>query len=177
MTWDEPVFDRRAPSRSRLHQLLHENPDSPWLDIKSTEAREDAAMVLRASLERAADSVAVEGPLWGEIHGLLLRHVTGSSAVRPFWRGPIPYPGYSETLSPGAGRNVTHSASWRVVMDFGGDRITARGIFPGGPSGNPFSTRYDASVDDFASFRLYDLHTPDTPQALGTTRGHLVIDP
>jgi penicillin amidase len=177
MTWDEPAFDRRSPSRSRLHQLLTETPDSPWLDIESTPIREDAAMVLRASLEQAADSVDVEGPLWGEVHGLLLRHITGSGALRPFWRGPIPYPGYSETLSPGAGRNVTHSASWRVVLDFAGDAIKARGIYPGGPSGNPFSTRYDASVDDFASFRLYDLHTPETPQALVESSGRLVIDP
>lgn len=177
MTWDEPVFSRRSPSRSRLHQLLSEVPDSPWLDIQSTTEREDAAMVLRASLERAADSVAVEGPLWGEVHGLLLRHITGSSALRPFWRGPVPYPGYSETLSPGAGRNVTHSASWRVVLDFSGESITARGIYPGGQSGNPFSTRYDSSVDDFASFRLYDLHTPENPQDLVEPRGLLILDP
>ncbi len=177
MTWDEPVFARRSPSRARLHQLLSETPDSPWLDIQRTSVREDAAMVLRASLEQAADSVAVEGPLWGEMHGLVLRHITGSGALRPFWRGPIPYPGYSETLSPGAGLNVTHSASWRVVLDFSGEKIAARGIYPGGSSGNPFSTRYDASVDDFASFRLYDLHTPETPQALVDSRGRLVIDP
>ncbi|NNE71113.1 MAG: penicillin acylase family protein [Rhodothermales bacterium] len=176
MVWDEAAFDRRSPGRARLYELLSDDPDSPWLDRVQTPETEDANDILRESLELAADSVSIDGAAWGEVHGLLLRHITGSAALRPLWRGPIPYPGYSETLSPGAGRNVTHSASWRVVLDFSGERIVARGIYPGGQSGNPFSSRYDSSVEDFASFRLYDLHTPETPNELERGR-RLLIQP
>lgn len=176
MVWDESEFDRRSPSRARLYELLESDPASRWLDVVGTPGVETAPDVLRSSLVAAADSVSLDGPKWGEVHGLLLRHITGSAALRPLWRGPIPYPGYSETLSPGAGRTVTHSASWRVVLDFSADRIVARGIYPGGQSGNPFSGRYDASVQDFASFRLYDLHTPETPNELESDH-RLIIQP
>jgi penicillin G amidase len=166
MVWDEAVFDSRTPSRPRLHELLSSGASSVWLDRVGTVEIEDASDILRASLEAAADSVELAGPNWGEDHGLLLRHITGSAALRPLWRGPIPYPGFSQTLSPGAGRNVTHSASWRVVLDFQGDRVTGQGIYPGGQSGNPFSVRYDSFVADFAGFRLYPLMTPDGPDQL-----------
>jgi penicillin G amidase len=168
MAWDESVFTgARRPIRSRLYHLLTERPESPWLDRVSTSETEDAAGLLAASLEAAADSVSLTGETWGEVHGLLIRHITGSAALRPLWRGPLPYPGYSETLSPGAGRTVTHSASWRVVLDLQGETVSARGIYPGGQSGNPFSRRYDDFVDDYVQFNHYALNTPSTPEDLG----------
>jgi penicillin amidase len=177
MVWDEPVFDSQTPTRPRLHELLSSDAPSIWLDRVGTAEIEDALDILRASLEAAADSVQLAGPNWGEDHGLLLRHITGSAALRPLWRGPIPYPGFSQTLSPGASRNVTHSASWRVVLDFQGDRVEGQGVYPGGQSGNPFSTRYDSFVGDFVGFRLYPLLTPDSPDQLDAALKRLLFRP
>jgi len=78
----------------------------------------------------------------------------------------MPYPGYSQTLSPGSGRTVTHSASWRVVLDLEGEQIAGRGIYPGGQSGNPFSSRYDQFVKDYVAFEHYLLKTPSSPESL-----------
>ena len=177
LVWDEPEFGGRRPVRARVYDLLVSEPDSPWFDRPSTPEVEDSNDILRAALEAAAESEPLEGPAWGEVHGLLLRHITGSGALRPLWRGPIPYPGYTQTLSPGSGRNVTHSASWRVVLDFSGERVAARGIYPGGQSGHPFSPDYDASVRDFASFVHYALHTPSRPGELAAPRYRTTILP
>ncbi|MBN4056420.1 penicillin acylase family protein, partial [Rhodothermus sp. AH-315-K08] len=166
MAWDEPVFSSRRPTLARLHELLTDIPDSPWLDRVDTDQVENASALLIASLEAAADSVALQGESWGDAHQLLIRHITGSAALRPLWRGPIPFPGYSQTLSPGSGRTVTHSASWRVVLDLQGDQIVARGIYPGGQSGNPFSSRYDQFVEDYVAFEHYRLNTPSSPESL-----------
>lgn len=177
LAWDEEPFRIQRPRRARLYELLAQQPNSPWLDVVETDEVEDAAGLLRASLQAAADSMDLTGPTWGEVHGLLVRHITGSAALRPLWRGPLPYPGFSETLSPGAGRRVTHSASWRVVLDFQGPRIVATGIYPGGQSGNPFSDRYDGFLQDFVEFRRYDLHTPEAPDDLDTPLARLTINP
>ena len=69
----------------------------------------------------------------------------------------MPYPGWKETLSPARGMEATHSASWRVVVDFSNGIPSAWGVYPGGQSGNPFSRHYDAHVDTFVSFGYYAL--------------------
>jgi penicillin amidase len=81
--------------------------------------------------------------------------VTQSDQLKPLWRGPHSFPGYDETLSPGAGYRVVHSASWRVIVDFATQPATAFGIFPGGQSGNPFSIHYDNSIDSYLAFDYF----------------------
>ena len=48
-------------------------------------------------------------------------------------------------------------ASWRVVVDFSESPPLARGIYPGGQSGNPFSELYDAHLKKFVDFDYYPI--------------------
>jgi penicillin amidase len=183
LVWDEPGFARiRRPTGVVLYRLLTGALEGPWLDRVGTERVETGRDVLAEALELAADSIeAAYGPdpdgwAWGRHHRLILRHVSQTPALRALWRGPVPFPGFESTLSPGAGRTVTHGASWRVVVDFSGERPAGRGIYAGGPSGNPFSRRYDAYVDDFVGFRLNELQTPESPDML-PVRTRLLPDP
>jgi penicillin G amidase len=44
--------------------------------------------------------------------------------------------------------------------------VTARGIYPGGQSGNPGSRRYDDFVSDWAAGKAYDLQFLSHPDSL-----------
>ncbi|GMQ80847.1 MAG: penicillin acylase family protein [Rhodothermia bacterium] len=171
LAWDEAAFQTiRMPSTTRLFRLLTEEPESIWLDIVSTTERENATILMGEALERAANKYgeALEGDrtslLWGSNHQLTIRHITRSRFLRPIWRGPYPYPGYRETLSPAASMSSTSSASWRVVVDFSTEPPTAFGVYPGGQSGNPFSERYDNFIDTYLKFEYYSLFLPDSPE-------------
>ena len=171
--WDEDVFRITGPPAiSRTLTLLERDSAHAWFDRPSTTVVETARDVLTLAMDAAADSLtrlvgdAWERARWGDHHVLLLRHITMTPALSALWRGPLPFPGTDGTLSPGRGRRVTFSASWRVVLDFSGERPVGRGMYAGGSSGNPFSRRYDLQVEDFAGFRYRPLHTPTRPDAL-----------
>jgi len=79
------------------------------------------------------------------------------------------------TLSPNDGRGV-HGASWRFVVELG-DSLRAWGTYPGGQSGNPFSSRYADRLPDWRRGALAPLQTPRTPEALGAARSTLTLRP
>ncbi len=173
LTWDEPVFDdARLPSETTLYILLRNDPDADWLDVQATEGREDAAGLLRLVLEATADTMEARygwdtaAWRWGDHHKVEIRHLTQTAALRALWRGPLEYPGFASTLSPASGRPTTHSASWRVVVDFSQQPPVGYGVYPGGQSGNPFSAFYDLHVPAYVQFTHYDLLKPATPEAL-----------
>jgi penicillin amidase len=112
------------------------------------------------ALDRSGETWKAEGyeeiPL-GEHQTLTVRHLTRSTALRPLWREGFPFAGYNETLSPAKSNPVTWSASWRVVVDFSTSPPQAKGIYPGGQSGNPMSVNYDAHMQKYVGFEYYDL--------------------
>jgi penicillin amidase len=173
LTWDEPVFDgARRPSETVLYSLLRDDPEAVWLDVQTTDAREDASGLLRLALEATADTLATRygwgtaSWRWGDHHQIVFRHLTQTAALRALWRGPFAYPGFAETLSPAGGRPTTHSASWRVIVDFSQTPPVGYGVYAGGQSGNPFSAFYDAQVPAYVQFTHYDLLKPAAPEAL-----------
>lgn len=168
LAWDEFDGDLR-PNETVLYWLLRDEPNSPWLDVRATPEREAGPDLLRRALAAAADSLARFGPSpadwrWGDHHGAVFRHLTRSEALRALWRGPFPFPGFERTLSPAAGNPTTHSAAWRMIVDFSTSPPRARGIYPGGQSGDPFSRFYDLHLADYLAFRYYDLALPRTPE-------------
>lgn len=191
LTWDEPVFkslpledgDRSGrplivprPKQSRLYVLLRDHPEAKWLDVLDTDEREGAAGLLRAALDAAAERIShefgwkSEDWRWGNHRKIQFNHLIDSPALRSLGRGPMEYPGYRETLSPAGGRITTHSASWRVVVDFADGRPRGRGVYPGGQSGNPFARRYDLHVPTYLAFEYYDLLKPDSAGDLEESR-------
>ena len=186
LAWDEGVLDAvmvgprgdtlpsplplPRPAQTRLYYLLANQPRSPWLDMTSTLERETAAQLLRRALESAAAELELRyGWMtpdwrWGRRHGIRFHHLI--SALTPLGRGPIPYPGYDQTLSPAADTLATHSASWRVVVDFSQSPPRAVGVYPGGQNGNPFSTTYDLHIGRYVAFEYYTLRNVRRPEDL-----------
>ena len=198
LAWDEPVFAGSTPDRvtrltfsrmrngrtvsgpvptptnTTLLRLLTDHPRSPWLDVTSTPEREDAAGLLRAALEATADTMTsrygedAADWEWGTHHSLMIPHLTRSSALRALWRGPYAYPGFASTLSPAGDRMATHSAAWRMIVDFSSSPPSGFGVLPGGQSGNPFSTFYAHDVQRYLSFELNPLLKPASPDGIPT---------
>lgn len=190
LAWDEPIFaggaahrtteviiagmrngrtmtgQVPAPSVISLLHLLSAEPNLPWWDMQATHLVEDASGLLRSALEATADTMRVrygtdrEQWRWGDHHELMIPHVTRSPALSAFWRGPFPYPGFAATLSPAGDRLTTHSAAWRMIVDFSTMPPTGYGVLPGGQSGNPFSEYYALDIQRYLSFELNELQKP-----------------
>lgn len=162
--WDEPIFRNGvSPKDVRILELLEQDPSHVWFDRVDTPERETAEDVFRLALEYAATRWAeddfAEVP-WGDVQTLQIQHITNAEPLRALWREDMPFGGYRETLSPASRSPVTFSASWRVIVDFSESPPIARGVYPGGQSGNPFSRLYDAHLKKFIDFDYYpiDLH-------------------
>ena len=64
--------------------------------------------------------------------------------------------GFSYDLpSAGGGEHILNASktttgpSWRMILDFSGDKIQGQGHYPGGQSGNPGSHQYMGFVQDW----------------------------
>ena len=171
LAWDEPVFSNLPdPEDVQLLGLLQDEPTSTWLDITTTPERESGEDLLGHALQATADTLAARHGWrppnwrWGDHHSVLFRHLTQNRQLEPLWRGPFPYPGFEATVSPARGRTATHSASWRVVIDFSTSPPTGYGVYPGGQSGNPFDPAlYDGHIDTYLQFEHYRLLNPSQP--------------
>lgn len=181
LAWDEPAFSRvLRPNDDVLWHEMRANPALRIWDVNTTEEVERAGDLLRLALSATHDTLTTNFGSTSEEwafsrHGtILFRHIT--RALDPFARGPYPYPGMAESLSPGGGSPTTHSGSWRVVVDFSTSPPQAWGVYPGGQSGNPFSRRYDAFVPTYLAFEHFRLVRPESaeafpaPQRLKSTR-------
>ncbi len=177
MVWDEPAFEAlRKPNGARLYLLLANELTGPWLDRMGTPEIETAEDIMRAALEQTVAQIqSAYGEdqaawRWGDLHQVVFRHFTQSDALKGLWRGPYAYPGFAETLSPASGLTTTHSASWRVVVDFSTSPPTGYGVYPGGQSGNPFSPFYDSHLDTYLNFEHFKLFRPTSPDEMPAER-------
>ena len=131
---------------------------------------------MRLALESTVDSLVQqygwgqENWRWGAHHKVVFRHLTRSEALSALWRGPYAYPGFASTLSPAKDLTTTHSASWRMVVDFSTNPPTGYGVYPGGQSGNPFSTYYDDHLETYLNFEHYPLYRPRSPAEFAPER-------
>ena len=161
LVWDETVFHEGViPQPVRILELLASDSAHTWFDRVDTPERETAPDIFAGALEEAAAKWAAEefaDVPWGEVQTLQVRHITGAEPLRALWREGYPFGGYHETLSPARTNPVRFSASWRVVVDMSTSPPQARGIYPGGQSGNPFSEHYDAHLQKFVDFDYYPI--------------------
>lgn len=179
LAFDEPVFSGEGdpkPSDGQLFGLLRDAPRLSVWDRVATPRRETAADLLRAALAAAADSAAARpaNRPWGERHRIRFNHLTRAAPLAALGRGPYPVAGFRQTLAPGGSLTTTHAASWRVVVDFAGGRVTGQGVYPGGQSGNPASPHYDDFVPAYRALRLFPLPRPRTPDGLAGARATFV---
>jgi penicillin amidase len=161
LAWDEPPFRIMQPYTAQLYRMLTGRLSDKWADLVSTDEREGVEDLLCTSLARANEAYEdYDDRDWGDQHGIVFNHLLRSNVLSALSRGPYAYPGYSETLSPGGGRTVTHGASWRVVVDLSTTPPRGFGVYPGGPTGNPLDDDYDAYLGMYLGFGHYPLENP-----------------
>lgn len=165
-TWDELLDEngRRVatPSSGVLLGLMQEPSSAWWDDRRTPGVVEDRDAVLSAALEAAHDSLTARfGPpgggrwRWGIRGATRVMHLLGLPA---FSERDVAVRGGPGTLNPASAGGF--GPSWRMVVELG-DSVRAWATYPGGQSGNPFSTRY---ADRLALWRTGALDTVETPR-------------
>ncbi len=191
LTWDELIppgaghsgsgtADPVAVPQDEVLLELLADPSSLWWDRRGTPEIERRDAILAESLHRGwVRMVERWGPpgagwRWGRVHHANiwhLLHLPGLSAL------DLPVAAGTGTLNPSPGSG-THGASWRMVAEVGRD-LRVRGIYPGGQSGNPASTRYDDRIARWLGGALDSILFPSRPDALaeGRVRSTLTLLP
>ncbi len=162
----------QPPADVTLRMLL-ESEESPFFDNRLTEAKESRVDILARAMESTHQALTAElGALseaweWGRARGTDIRHLARIKGLGRLG------------LISGGGADIVNATqkhqgpSWRMVVELG-PQVRARGIYPGGQSGNPGSAHYDHFVDDWLAGRYYELiflQSPREahPQLQGTT--------
>ncbi|MEO8637235.1 MAG: penicillin acylase family protein [Gemmatimonadales bacterium] len=174
--WDE-LGDGPAgtPGLVIAWSLLRE-PNSRWWDDHHTPVVEDRDQLLANVLVAAYRQTVLTygapeagGWRWDQIRHSNIHHLLGIPALSAL---DIPMQGGATTLSPSSGRGG-FGASWRMVVELG-PQVRGWGIYPGGQSGNPSSTRY---LDRLPRWRDGELDTLLVPGRLeDLPRGGAVLN-
>jgi penicillin G amidase len=162
LVWDEIPDslagepNRQIPQQDVLTELVRREPTSAWFDRRSTPLRETAQDICKQALKSAADSLVAKygadpsGWTWSKHHSVIIRHLLRVGTLKPLWRGPYPFQGFSSTVLPAGGMEATHSASWRMIVDAGGVTDSSYSLSsPSSPSSsNPSSSSNSSSPPD-----------------------------
>lgn len=152
---------RKIPTRSVTARLLHRKPNLVYYDdIRTPQVETRSQIVSRAfrkTLIELEDALGPYGEAWelGRARGTDINHLL---SVKGLGRTGL-YTGGGVGIVNATKK--THGPSWRMVVELGEDP-NARGIFPGGQSGNPGSPFYDNAVDDWVKGKYYDIHFLDS---------------
>jgi penicillin amidase len=181
LLWDELDSKWRPGPRPGLALVvaLLRDPRSPWWDVRETARIEDRDQLLAQALVEGLDRVRQahgppDGPgwRWDHIRFANVRHllqIPGLSALR------VPITGGQSTLNPSSG-DGGFGSSWRMVVELG-PVVRAWGIYPGGQSGNPASSRYLDRLGGWADGTLDTLRFPEGPLPESETRSSLSLEP
>ena len=172
LTWDELVprdtastMRPRTPGGPTLARLLRD-PTSPWWDDRRTLAVESRDDILAKALTLGfADVVARHGRdpngddwRWANTSPMKLHHLL---RIDPFSALNVAARSGPETIAPRA-IGGTYSASERLVVEMG-PTVHAWTTYPGGQSGNPFSSLYKDRLVKWAAGRLDTAIFGDVP--------------
>ena len=137
-------------------QLLVLQPNSKFMDIKSTPQKETATELVQISFKQAVDSLQSwatktnNDRTWANFKGTDIRHLARIPALGIENVNVGGDAGILNAITPTAG------PSWRMIVSIGAN-IDAFGIYPGGQSGNPGSRYYANFVDKWAAGDYYNL--------------------
>ena len=168
LLWDELQGEIGPPGLAVTTQLLRDST-SPWWDDRRTDEVEDRdrllarAMVLGllATLKTHGEPDA-GGWRWDRIRHATIYHLLRLPAFSAL---NVPVQGGQSTLNPSSGRG-DFGPSWRMVVELGPE-VRGWGIYPGGQSGNPASSRYLSGLRRWSAGELDSLRFPRTPAELG----------
>jgi len=161
LVWEDELgklHDITWPDYARLAQLIIDEKDSPWIDIKSTSKIETYSDLMNASFGTTIKSLTEKfGPIsekwnWGNSRGTEIHHL---AKIPGFGRSDLQTGGGS--FIPNA-TNTTFGPSWRYVVELT-TPPKGRGLYPGGQSGFPGSKYYDDMVDGWIEGEMYEFHS------------------
>lgn len=170
-TWDElrtdsVGFEPRLPDSWRFIDLLRHDTLNVFFDNRETPLKESAGDIVRAAYDSTLAHFAANPDLllytWGQYRPVEIKHM---GRIEGFGRTLTNVGGHGS--APNAQKD-THGPSWRMLVALE-DSVYARGVYPGGQSGNPGSPYYDNMVDAWAEGRYFDLLFLASPSA-PTTR-------
>ena len=164
-TWDEILALKTAkkdvlwPEMWRFIALMETDSNNIFFDHPATPVRETARDMVRESFQ-AMQTFFKQNPQkrvsWGEARPTNITHL---ARIAPFSRTGLRTGGHGS--APNAIK-TDHGPSWRMIVDLG-EQLKAKGVYPGGQSGNPGSRYYDNMVDTWAQGGYYDLLLLSTP--------------
>jgi penicillin amidase len=183
LLWDELRVDSTTQTpipTDMITAALVSQPDNVWWDDRRTPVVETRDALFATALETALDNVIKQYGepsdkwRWDAVRFANINHLL---RLKPFSRLNVPVQGGSATLWPSTG-NGQHGPSWRMVVEMG-PTVRGWGTYPGGQSGNPFSSRYDNRVDQWSRGELDTLRVPTTESQLtqAQQRARLVLTP
>jgi penicillin amidase len=163
---------RKFPTRSvTAERLLKDSKLKYYDDITTDEVEDRKAIVNRAfrsAIQTLTEDLGPYGDQWalGQARGTDINHLLKV--------GGLGRPG----LPTGGGQGIVnatkkdHGPSWRMVVELGKE-MKARGVYPGGQSGNPGSAFYDNAINDWVQGNYYELYFMQSP-ADATPKKHML---
>ncbi len=156
LTWDEwpsgpdhPA--RQTPEDWRLIDMLERDTSHPFFDLRATPHKESAGDVVHAAFDSLTMHIeAHPARPWGQHRTVEIRHM---ARIPGLGRSLQHVGGHGSALNA---QKETHGPSWRMLVALE-DSVFARGVYPGGQSGNPGSLYYDNMMDAWATGKYYDL--------------------
>ncbi len=170
-TWDEMLSgdgqeqQLLLPEPWRFIELLEKEPTYPFFDRKDTPQRETAADIVTDAflrMQRFFRQHPKKRTAWGEYRPVYLRHL---GQIAAFSR-EVKVGGHRTALNA---LSSNHGPSWRMMVELT-QPVRARGVYPGGQSGNPGSRFYDNLLEAWVEGRYFDLLLLPTAEALPPER-------
>lgn len=155
-------------------QIMASSPNHQVMDIKSPDSpnKENIGDILKLSFAQTIEQL----DKWQKQHGALNWANYKNTQINHLAR--IPGLGIDH-VHIGGNHGILNAASqydgpsWRMIVEMS-DTITAKGVYPGGQSGNPGSQYYKNFVADWAAAHYYTLNfwptipEKETPEILTT---------
>jgi len=169
-----------TPGTAIVLQLLRDSSSRWWDDRRTADVVEDRDAILADALVRALVQVVrrhgdpdAGGWRWEKIRHANIYHLL---RLRSLSALDVPVQGGMSTLNPSSG-DGSFGPSWRMVVELGPE-VRGWGIYPGGQSGNPASSRYLDRLDAWSEGRLDSLFVPKTADEFGArSRSELHLEP
>ena len=144
------------PKSYITNQLLVLQPNSKFMDIKSTPQKETATELVQISFKQAVDSLqnwadaTKNDRTWAAFKGTDVRHLARIPALG------------IENINVGGDAGIlnavtpTNGPSWRMIVAIG-NKTEAFGVYPGGQSGNPGSRYYTNFMEKWIAGDYFNL--------------------
>lgn len=144
------------PQEYNTVQLLKQYPEHPILDIRSTQPKENAAMLIQQGFGIACQKLDdwkqnhKESLTWSNYKHTTVQHL---ARLLPFSVNQIEIGGNRRIVNACSDR---WGPSWRMIVSLE-TPIRAYGVYPGGQSGNPGSHYYTTGIEKWSKGEYFEL--------------------